>query len=93
MLFKSIDHVEIVADQLDRTVKFYTEVLGFTVKAQDRIERWVYLTSDEVVLPSISIEMPVRLPPCRRIQNSGAECPQRVEGLKRSRGNWWQDVE
>jgi catechol 2,3-dioxygenase-like lactoylglutathione lyase family enzyme len=28
-------HVEIVTDQLDRTVQFYTEVLGFTVKARD----------------------------------------------------------
>src|SRR5437868_14946916 len=39
MMFKSIDRVEIVTDQLDRTVQFYTEVLGFTVKARDRIER------------------------------------------------------
>ena len=36
-MFKRIDHVEIVTDQLDRTVQFYTEVLGFTVKARDRI--------------------------------------------------------
>jgi catechol 2,3-dioxygenase-like lactoylglutathione lyase family enzyme len=26
-MFKRIDHVEIVTDQLDRTVQFYTEVL------------------------------------------------------------------
>jgi glyoxylase I family protein len=39
MMFKRIDHVEIVTDQLDRTVQFYTEVLGFSVKAKDRIER------------------------------------------------------
>jgi catechol 2,3-dioxygenase-like lactoylglutathione lyase family enzyme len=38
-VFKRIDHVEIVTDQLDRTVEFYIEVLGFTVKARDRIER------------------------------------------------------
>jgi catechol 2,3-dioxygenase-like lactoylglutathione lyase family enzyme len=38
-MFKRIDHVEIVTDQLDRTVQFYTDVLGFTVKARDRIER------------------------------------------------------
>jgi catechol 2,3-dioxygenase-like lactoylglutathione lyase family enzyme len=38
-MFKRIDHVEIVTDQLARTVQFYTEVLGFTVKARDRIER------------------------------------------------------
>jgi len=39
MMFKRIDHVEIVTDRLDRTVEFYTEVLGFTVRARDRIER------------------------------------------------------
>ncbi len=38
-MFKRIDHVEIVTDQPDRTEKFYTDVLGFTVKARDRIER------------------------------------------------------
>src|SRR5689334_10575781 len=39
MMFKRIDHVEIVTDQIDRTVQFYTDVLGFTVKARDWIER------------------------------------------------------
>ena len=38
-MFKRIDHVEIVTDQPERTAQFYTEVLGFTVKARDRIER------------------------------------------------------
>ena len=42
-MFKRIDHVEIVTDQLDRTVLFYTEVLGFSVKARDRIERSVWV--------------------------------------------------
>ncbi|HEV2335597.1 MAG TPA: VOC family protein [Stellaceae bacterium] len=38
-MFKRIDHVEIVTDQPERTAAFYTGVLGFRVKAQDRIER------------------------------------------------------
>jgi catechol 2,3-dioxygenase-like lactoylglutathione lyase family enzyme len=38
-MFKRIDHVEIVTDQPARTEEFYTEILGFTVKARDRIER------------------------------------------------------
>lgn len=38
-MFKRIDHVEIVTDQPDRTIEFYTEVLGFTVKSRDRIDR------------------------------------------------------
>jgi glyoxylase I family protein len=39
LMFKRIDHVEIVTDQLDRTVQFYTDVLGFKMKTRDRIER------------------------------------------------------
>ena len=31
-MFKKIDHVEIVTDQLERTVEFYTDVLGFKLK-------------------------------------------------------------
>jgi catechol 2,3-dioxygenase-like lactoylglutathione lyase family enzyme len=38
-MFKRINHVEIVTDQPDRTESFYTDVLGFRVKARDRIER------------------------------------------------------
>ena len=38
-MFKKIDHVEIVTDQLERTVHFYTDVLGFKLKARDRIDR------------------------------------------------------
>jgi catechol 2,3-dioxygenase-like lactoylglutathione lyase family enzyme len=38
-VFNRIDHVEMVTDQLERTVQFYTEILGFTVKTRDRIER------------------------------------------------------
>jgi glyoxylase I family protein len=64
MMFKRIDHVEIVTDQLDRTVRFYTEVLGFTVKARDRIERsglgvpidLVYLDLGGTVVELISYE-------------------------------------
>jgi glyoxylase I family protein len=36
-MFKRIDHIEIVTDHLDRTVQFYTDVLGFKVRAKDRI--------------------------------------------------------
>ena len=63
-MFKRIDHVEIVMDQLDRTVQFYTEVLGFSVKARDRIERsglgvpidLVYLDLGGTVVELISYE-------------------------------------
>src|SRR6185369_6193635 len=38
-MFKRIDHVEIVTDQPERTERFYTDVLGFRVKARDRVQR------------------------------------------------------
>ena len=63
-MFKRIDHVEIVTDQPERTAQFYTEVLGFTVKARDRIERagsgtalnLVYLDLGGTVVELISYE-------------------------------------
>ena len=37
-MFKRIDHVEIVTDQPERTVEFYTGVLGCKVRSRDRID-------------------------------------------------------
>jgi glyoxylase I family protein len=37
-MFKRIDHVEIVTDRPERLERFYTEVLGFRLKARDRVE-------------------------------------------------------
>jgi catechol 2,3-dioxygenase-like lactoylglutathione lyase family enzyme len=61
-MFKRIDHIEIVTDQPERTVAFYTEVLGFKVKLRDRIERpgsvlnLVYLDLGGTVVELISYE-------------------------------------
>jgi catechol 2,3-dioxygenase-like lactoylglutathione lyase family enzyme len=38
-MFKRIDHVEIVTDRPEETERFYTEILGFRVKARDRVAR------------------------------------------------------
>ncbi len=38
-MFKRIDHVEIVTDRPAETERFYSEILGFTVRARDRIVR------------------------------------------------------
>src|SRR5260370_41616175 len=61
-MFKRIDHVEIVTDKPEETAAFYTEVLGFRVKARDRIERpgsaldLIYLDLGETVVELISYE-------------------------------------
>jgi catechol 2,3-dioxygenase-like lactoylglutathione lyase family enzyme len=38
-MFKRIDHIEIVTDRLEPTIVFYTEILGFTVRARETVER------------------------------------------------------
>jgi catechol 2,3-dioxygenase-like lactoylglutathione lyase family enzyme len=36
-VFKRIDHIELVTDQPERAVRFYTGVLGFKIRARDRV--------------------------------------------------------
>ena len=36
-MFRRIDHVELVTADPERAVRFYTEVLGFKVRARDRV--------------------------------------------------------
>ena len=38
-MFKRIDHIEVVTDKPAETERFYTDVLGFQVRARDHIER------------------------------------------------------
>jgi glyoxylase I family protein len=38
-MFKRIDHVEVVTDEPERTIQFYTEILSFKVRSRQRIER------------------------------------------------------
>jgi glyoxylase I family protein len=37
-VFKRIDHVEIVTDKPEETVRFYTDILGFKVRERDRVD-------------------------------------------------------
>lgn len=36
-MFKRIDHIELLTGQPARAVRFYTEVLGFSVRSSDRV--------------------------------------------------------
>ncbi len=38
-MFKRIEHVEIVSANMDRTLNFYTEILGFKVQTRRKVER------------------------------------------------------
>src|SRR5688500_3254877 len=37
-MFKRIDHIELVTADPERAVRFYTEVLGFTVRSRDSVQ-------------------------------------------------------
>jgi len=36
-MFKRIDHIELVTGRPDEAIRFYTEVLGFRLRARDRV--------------------------------------------------------
>jgi glyoxylase I family protein len=38
IMFKRIDHVEIIPSDLEKSIKFYTEVLGFKLKERFKVE-------------------------------------------------------
>jgi len=38
-MFKKIDHIEIVTDELHRTIDFYNDVLGFKLRERQRVDR------------------------------------------------------
>ena len=37
-MFKRIDHVEIIPSDIEKSIKFYTEVLGFKLKERFKVE-------------------------------------------------------
>jgi catechol 2,3-dioxygenase-like lactoylglutathione lyase family enzyme len=75
-MFKRIDHIEIVTDKPEPTERFYTEVLGFRVKARDRIERpggalnLVYLDLGGTVVELIAYEG-VAVDPAPKLEHLG----------------------
>ena len=75
-MFKRIDHVEIATDRAEATERFYTDVLGFRVRARDRIERpgtalnLVYLDLGGTTVELISYEG-VPVDPAPRLEHLG----------------------
>lgn len=62
-MFKRVDHVEIVPRDAQKTIDFYTNILGFRIKS--RIERnmppmreIIYLQLGETVIEIISVDNP-----------------------------------
>jgi catechol 2,3-dioxygenase-like lactoylglutathione lyase family enzyme len=60
-MFKRIDHVEITSGDLDRSIRFYKEVFGFTLKerikpSSPEIEEIVFLTLGDTMLELLAIK-------------------------------------
>ena len=67
-MFKKIDHVEIIPRNLERTLKFYTEILGFRVKERKKVgvlplEEIVYVELNGTVLELMSVQNAPSVPP------------------------------
>jgi len=62
-MFKRIDHVEIVPSSLERTLRFYTDLLGFEVAERHRVEapplrEAVFIRLNDSVIELLDIEDP-----------------------------------
>jgi glyoxylase I family protein len=62
-MFKRIDHVEIIPGDFERTVNFYTNILGFKIKVRRKIDRpplreIVFLELKDSVIEIMSVENP-----------------------------------
>ena len=62
-MFKRIDHVEITPSDVEKTIDFYVDIIGFTVKSRHEIDRppmkeVIYLELGDTVIELISAENP-----------------------------------
>ena len=60
-MFKRIDHVEIVSSDLERSIRFYKEVFGFTLKerikpSSPEIEELAFLTLGDTMLELLAMK-------------------------------------
>ncbi|MFC1995454.1 VOC family protein [Chloroflexota bacterium] len=62
-MFKRIDHVEIIPTDFDRTISFYTQILGFTMRERSRVdgpplEEIAYLELGDTVIEVMLVTNP-----------------------------------
>lgn len=65
-MFKRIDHVEIIPRDLEKTIAFYTDVLGFKVRSRRKVENpplqeVAYLELNDTLLELMSVKDPAPL--------------------------------
>ncbi len=62
-MFKRIDHVELIPQDLDKTLSFYIDILGFKLKERKKVnnppmEEVIFLTLNDTMLEVVSIKDP-----------------------------------
>ncbi len=65
-MFRRIDHVEIVPGDLEKSIAFYTEVLGFRIRERRKVEappleEVVYVELGDTVLEFLSVRQPTAI--------------------------------
>ena len=63
MIFKRVDHVEIVPRNAENTIDFYVNILGFRIKNRNEVEmppmrEVIYLELGDTVIEIISVDNP-----------------------------------
>lgn len=63
MIFKRVDHVEIVPRDAEKTIDFYVSILGFRVKSRNEVkmppmQEVIYLELGDTVIEIISVNDP-----------------------------------
>lgn len=92
-MFKKIDHIEIVPSDIDKTINFYTETLGFKIQRRWKIEaspleEVAFLELNGSVIELFSIKGPAAMSTeqwqvgCRRIALEVEDMEKAVEYLK-----------
>jgi catechol 2,3-dioxygenase-like lactoylglutathione lyase family enzyme len=67
MMFKRIDHVEIVPKNIDETIAFYTDILGFKIKERNKMNmpgltEISYLTLGDTMIELLAFNNPAPAP-------------------------------
>ena len=78
-MFKRIDHIEIVPNDLEKTLNFYTQILGFKIKERRKVERppmqeLVFIELNDSMIEMISVKDPPPSPAPHRRKNQARRC-------------------
>lgn len=92
-MFKRIDHIELVPADFEKTLKFYTEILGFEIQTRRKVERppleeLAFIKLGDIVIELFSVKAPAPVSTeqwqvgCRKIALEVEDVDKAIEYLK-----------